>query len=66
MEEFQQALQRMMENPDLVTLLRPLMAYNLSSSHHMRWIESENEYTTQVLASVSNGQQHRTTMCTDL
>jgi hypothetical protein len=43
------ALQRMMENPDLVTLLRPLMAYNLSSSHHMRWIESENEYTTQVL-----------------
>ena len=49
MEEFQQALQRMMENPDLVTLLRPLMAYNLSSSHHMRWIESENEYTTQVL-----------------
>jgi amino acid adenylation domain-containing protein/thioester reductase-like protein len=49
MEEFQQALQRMMENPDLVTLLRPLMAYNLSSSHNMRWIESENEYTTQVL-----------------
>ena len=48
-EEFQQALDRMMENPDLVTLLRPLMAYNLSSSHQMRWIESENEYTTQVL-----------------
>ena len=48
-EEFQQALDRLMENPDLVTLLRPLMAYNLSSSHEMRWIESENEYTTQVL-----------------
>ena len=49
MEEFQQALDRMMENPDLVTLLRPLMAYNLSSSHEMRWIESSNDYTTQVL-----------------
>ena len=48
-EEFQQALDRMIENPDLVTLLRPLMAYNLSSTHKMRWIESENEYTTQVL-----------------
>ena len=48
-EEFQQALERMMGNPDLVTLLRPLMAYNLSSSHEMRWIESTNDYTTQVL-----------------
>ncbi len=49
MPEFQQALERMMENPDLVTLLRPLMAYNVSSKHTMRWIESDNEYTTQVL-----------------
>lgn len=48
-EEFQQALERMMENPDLVTLLRPLMAYNVSSKHTMRWIESTNDYTTQVL-----------------
>ncbi len=48
-EEFQQALEKMMENPDLVTLLRPLMAYNLSSTHQMRWIESTNDYTTQVL-----------------
>ncbi|MBR6930689.1 MAG: amino acid adenylation domain-containing protein [Bacteroidales bacterium] len=48
-EEFQQALGRMMENPDLVTLLRPLMAYNVSSKHTMRWIESTNDYTTQVL-----------------
>ena len=48
-EEFQEALQRMMDNPDLVTLLRPLMAYNLSTTHHMRWIEPENTYTTQVL-----------------
>jgi len=48
-EEFQRALDRMMENPELVTLLRPLMAYNLSSSHEMRWIEATNDYTTQVL-----------------
>ena len=49
MPDFQQALGRMMENPDLVTLLRPLMAYNVSSKHTMRWIESNNDYTTQVL-----------------
>ena len=48
-EEFQEALDRMMENPDLVTLLRPLMAYNLSSTHQMRWIEANNDYTIQVL-----------------
>ena len=29
--------------------LRPLMAYNLSSTHQMRWIEADNDYTTQVL-----------------
>ena len=49
MEEFQQALEKMMDNPDLVTLLRPLMAYNMGGSHKMRWIESTNDYTTQVL-----------------
>ena len=48
-EEFQQALDKMMDNPDLVTLLRPLMAYNMSTSHKTRWIESTNDYTTQVL-----------------
>ncbi len=48
-EDFQKALEQMMSNPDLVTLLRPLMAYNLSNSHDMRWIESDNDYTTQVL-----------------
>ena len=48
-EEFQEALDRMMDNPDLVTLLRPLMAYNLSTTHQMRWIEADNDYTTQVL-----------------
>ena len=48
-KEFQQALEKMMENPDLVTLLRPLMAYDMSGSHKTRWIESSNDYTTQVL-----------------
>ena len=38
-----------MENPDHVTLLRPLMAYNLSSNHSIKFIESTNDYTTQVL-----------------
>ena len=48
-EEFQQALENMMENPDLVTLLRPLMAYDMRSGHQTRWIEAANDYTTQVL-----------------
>ena len=48
-EEFQQALDKMMENPDLVTLLRPLMAYNMGGTHKTRWIESTNDFTTQVL-----------------
>jgi hypothetical protein len=39
----------MMENPDLVTLLRPLIAYNMGSGHKTHWIESTNDYTTQVL-----------------
>ena len=47
--EFQQALERMMELPDLVTLLRPLMAYDMGVGHKTRWIEADNEYTTQVL-----------------
>jgi thioester reductase-like protein len=48
-EEFQQALEKMMENTDLVTLLRPLMAYDMGAGHKTRWIESTNDYTTQVL-----------------
>ena len=48
-EEFQQALEKMIENPDLVTLLRPLMAYDMGTGHKTRWIESTNDYTTQVL-----------------
>ena len=38
-----------MENPDLVTILRPLMAYDMGTSHQTRWIEATNSYTTQVL-----------------
>ena len=48
-EEFQEALGRMMDNPDLVTLLRPLMAYKMRGSRQVRFIESVNDYTTQVL-----------------
>ena len=48
-EEFQQALEKMMENPDLVTILRPLMAYDMGTGHQTRWIEATNDYTTQVL-----------------
>lgn len=48
-EEFQQAVEHMMQNPELVTLLRPLMAYNLMTGHTTQWIQSTNEYTTQVL-----------------
>ena len=48
-EEFQRTLESVMENPDLVTLLRPLMAYDMGDGHKTRWIESTNDYTTQVL-----------------
>ena len=48
-EEFQEALTKMMDNPDLVTLLRPLMAYQSSGAHKTRYVESTNDYTTQVL-----------------
>ena len=48
-EEFQRTLESVMENPDLLTLLRPLMAYDMGTGHKTRWIESANDYTTQVL-----------------
>ena len=48
-EEFQRTLESVMENPDLVTLLRPLIAYDMGTGHKTRWIESANDYTTQVL-----------------
>lgn len=38
-----------MDNPDLVTLLRPLMAYDLGGNRKIRNIETTNDYTTQVL-----------------
>jgi len=48
-EEFSQRLNTMMDNPDLVTLLRPLMAYDLGGNRKVRNIECTNDYTTQVL-----------------
>ena len=48
-EEFSQRLNTMMDNPDLVTLLRPLIAYNLGGNRKIRNIECTNDYTTQVL-----------------
>ena len=48
-EEFQRTLESVMENPGLVTLLRPLMAYDMGTRHKTRWIDSANDYTTQVL-----------------
>ncbi len=48
-EEFQKTVEQTMENPDLVMLLRPLMAYKASGGHQTRWIESTNSLTTQVL-----------------
>ena len=48
-EVFQEAWEKAMDNPELVTLLRPLVAYKVSGGHQVRWIESDNTYTTQVL-----------------
>ena len=48
-EEFSERLNVMMDNPELVTLLRPLMAYNLGGNRKVRNIETTNDYTTQVL-----------------
>ena len=61
-EDFQQALEKMMDNPDLVTLLRPLMAYNLGGNRKVRNIETSNDYTTQVLYRL--GFQWPKPMCT--
>jgi thioester reductase-like protein len=47
--EFSERLDKMMDNPDLVTFLRPLMAYNLGGKRQIRNIETTNDYTTQVL-----------------
>ena len=49
MDEFMQKLNMAAENPDLVMLLRPLMAYETNNGHIMHGIGAENRYTTQVL-----------------
>ena len=47
--EFSNRLNNLMDNPDIVTLLRPLMAYNLGGNRKIHSIETTNDYTTQVL-----------------
>ena len=46
---FNDRLDTMMDNPELVTVLRPLMAYDLGGDRRIRNIETTNDYTTQVL-----------------
>ena len=48
-EVFRKAWEKAMDQPELVTLLRPLVAYKVSGGHQVRWIEADNTYTTQVL-----------------
>ena len=46
---FSDQLNKIMDNPELVTVIRPLMAYNLGGNRKVRNIETTNDYTTQVL-----------------
>ena len=46
---FEQCLSQAMKNPQLVELLRPLMAYDSSAGQHIEEVVFDNEYTTQVL-----------------
>ena len=46
---FSDRLNKIMDNPELVTVIRPLMAYNLGGNRKVRNIETTNDYTTQVL-----------------
>ena len=48
-EVFEETWEKAMDDPNLVTLLRPLMAYKSSGGQQVRWIEADNTYTTQVL-----------------
>ena len=48
-EVFHKAWEKAMDQSELVTLLRPLVAYKVSGGHQVRWIEADNTYTTQVL-----------------
>ena len=49
MNVFSDRLNKIMNNPELVTVIRPLMAYNLGGNRKVRNIETTNDYTTQVL-----------------
>ena len=48
-ETFEKRLKKAMQNPELVELLRPLMAYDSSSDEIVEDVDYDNEYTTQVL-----------------
>lgn len=48
-DAFEQCLSQAMKNPQLVELLRPLMAYDSSAGQHIEEVVFDNEYTTQVL-----------------
>ena len=48
-ETFEKRLNKVMKNPELVDLLRPLMAYDSSAGIDVEDVDYDNEYTTQVL-----------------
>jgi hypothetical protein len=48
-QSFENRLKKAMQNPELVELLRPLMAYDSSGDVTVEDVEYDNEYTTQVL-----------------
>ncbi len=48
-EVFERRIGKAMQNPALVELLRPLMAYDNSSGQSVEDVGFDNEYTTQVL-----------------
>jgi hypothetical protein len=48
-ETFEKRLNKVMKNPELVDLLRPLMAYDSSVGIDVEDVDYDNEYTTQVL-----------------
>lgn len=48
-ETFEERLEKAMQNPVLVELLRPLMAYDSSGDVSVEDVGYDNEYTTQIL-----------------
>ena len=48
-ETFNKRLNKAMQNPELVELLRPLMAYDSAAGVDVEEVEYDNKYTTQVL-----------------